>query len=91
MSSESVPLLSKNENQSISFNRLLPLIFAFSFSQQEILPSTIDSIKRITCSVKGAEDCSAENVQKLSASIVAAYGSINSIMGACSHPVFLLD
>ncbi|TIB38105.1 hypothetical protein E3P86_01835 [Wallemia ichthyophaga] len=80
MSSESVPLLSNNENPSISFKRLLPLIFAFSFSQQEILPSTIDSIKRITCSVKGADDCGAEDVQKLSASIVAAYGSINSIM-----------
>ncbi|TIA87134.1 hypothetical protein E3P99_03364 [Wallemia hederae] len=64
----------------MAFKRLLPLIFAFSFSQQEILPSTIDSIKRITCSVKGADDCSAEEVQKLSASIVAAYGSINSVM-----------
>ncbi|TIB75809.1 hypothetical protein E3Q23_02174 [Wallemia mellicola] len=80
MSSETVPLLGKDREKNTGFYSLIPLIFAFSFSQQEILPSAVDTIKRISCYVNGADDCNDEAVQKLSASIVAAYGSINSIM-----------
>ena len=90
MSEEYTPLLNdfiKEKKANYDLIKLLPLIFAFSFSQQEILPSTIDTIRRISCYIKLRSvfvvdpfECQTDDIQKFSASVVAIYGVINSFM-----------